>query len=519
MLVLQWLVLFLALVIKTGSLPNAATQAVSSTVVNLDLSHVRHQLPLTFGSFTVDAGQLFEGVFWNNSRAINFSDTSLRALTAALGPSLLRVGGTDADRIFYNLSDSSNTSHSTPPLGFKYVLSGGKAQQLFEFAQGTGTRLVLGLNGVGPRVAGKWVSDNAEDLVKFACHRFPHVVEAWELGNEPNLWLANFKILVHSAQLVEDFKTLRQMLQRYAKCTATKLVGPDVALQLSPTLLEHLAPSMAEFIQAGGSDVVDALSYHWYPLDGREQSKLIDPYYATPARATNLETLDKGDRLAKHMGTVANGTALWTGETALAAFGGQAQVSQTWAGVLYWADALGTAAANGQQEIIRQTLCGAHYGLLDPNSNCSEPNPDYWILWVHKQLMGSKVLRATASSSHIRAYAHCSRKITSSSTVTLLLLNVANVTSCVSLNTTTNTGQAYVLTPFEGNLEAGRTMLNGVELKLADNRLPELSTHAVHLSNNLLLEPYAVAFVTLAGTDASRACASSHMHVRESIII
>lgn len=351
----RWLPLLLCASVADNAVHGGGSGGDEPITISLDLS-VRHIVPATFASFTVDAGQLFEGVFWNNSHEINFSDPTLHTLTSALAPSLLRVGGTDADRIFYNMSDPSNVTSWAPPPGYVHTLPRGRAKALLQFTHSTGNKLVFGLNGVGPRVSGKWTSENAEEFVRFVCDEFPSTVHTWELGNEPNLWPVNFKFLVHSAQLVEDFTTLQQMLRNYANCTATKLAGPDVALQLVPGVMEHLTPSIEAFVKAGGGAVVDALTYHWYPLDGLETGKRVDPYYATPARATALKALTKGEELGKRMAAL--GSVVWTGETALAAFGGQALVSQTWAGVMYWADALGVAAAQGHEAVIRQTLWG-----------------------------------------------------------------------------------------------------------------------------------------------------------------
>ena len=132
---------------------------------------------------------------------------------------------------------------------------------------------------------------------------------------------------------------------------------------------------MEGFVNEGGLSQVDAVTYHWYPEDGKHT---WDPYYATPGKALSLETLRRGESLAAMMKEiVGTGIEVWTGETALAAFGGGALVSQTWAGVMFWADAIGTAARAGQSAIVRQTLCGARYGLLEPARFDLASNPDY----------------------------------------------------------------------------------------------------------------------------------------------
>ncbi len=84
-------------------------------------------------------------------------------------------------------------------------------------------------------------------------------------------------------------------------------------------------------------------------------------------------------------------------------------------------DKLGVSAQEGLGVVMRQTFYGAHYGLIDYNNH---PNPDYWLSYLHKQLVGQHVLsitlkdqqfgtkpeRINLSVSHdIRLYAHCTK--------------------------------------------------------------------------------------------------------------
>ena len=477
--------------------------------VTFDSGAVLHSLPATFLSFTIDAGQLFPGVFWNHSKAIDFRNPVLVSLTSALAPALLRVGGTDADRLFYDMSNPSISLQEAPPpppAGYKYTLTQSSVKELFNFSNATGVSVVFGLNGgPGPRSNGVWQSSNARQLVSYACSRFRSNLAGFQLGNEPNLYLANFDFVLHGEQLVRDFRTLRNLLVEL-NCSA-QISGPDIAEQILPEVLSKLPPTMDDFLSAGGAEVVDAVTYHWYPLDGRESSKWIDPWYATQQRAMSLQTLKRGEVLAQKIrSTVANKAPTWTGETALAAFGGQADTSQAWPGVLFWADAIGVSALNGQHAIIRQTLCGARYGLLDPQSGCTRPNPDYWVMLLWKQLMGSDVLRATSDDSRVRVYA----SIRADQVPALMLINTANSTIDVQLDLTVNGTRAkpldgqrlqlYLLSHYIGEgLRTQRTTLNGEELRLQDNdNLPVVSPVATS-SGKIVLTPFSVAFVLAKG--------------------
>jgi len=195
-------------------------------------SSAEHVVPSTFLSFTIDAGQLFEGVFWNYSSAINFDDEVLLNLTSALAPAVLRVSGTDADRLFYNMSINETNTRATPPPGFTYTLTKGRVSELFQFAQKANVEIAFGLNaGPGPRKgssSNEWSADNAAELVRFSQENFSEVVTTWELGNEPNLYLANFRFVLTDRQLVSDLKTLRDMLKEHHP--SARVVGPDLAV-------------------------------------------------------------------------------------------------------------------------------------------------------------------------------------------------------------------------------------------------------------------------------------------------
>ncbi len=84
-------------------------------------------------------------------------------------------------------------------------------------------------------------------------------------------------------------------------------------------------------------------------------------------------------------------------------------------------DKLGVSAQEGLKVVMRQTFYGGHYGLTDYNNN---PNPDYWLSYLHKKLVGQQVLSITYSdeqfgkmmnsanvsaSQEIRLYAHCTK--------------------------------------------------------------------------------------------------------------
>ena len=55
--------------------------------------------------------------------------------------------------------------------------------------------------------------------------------------------------------------------------------------------------------------------------------------------------------------------------------------------------------------MVRQTLSGSDYGMLDDDT--LQPRPDYWGALLWRRTMGERVLLATSELENLRVYAHC----------------------------------------------------------------------------------------------------------------
>ena len=80
-------------------------------------------------------------------------------------------------------------------------------------------------------------------------------------------------------------------------------------------------------------------------------------------------------------------------------------MSDTFASSFWWVDQLGLLAERGHSVMIRQTLVGSDYGLLDDETLA--PLPDYWVSLLWKQRMGAEVLEVWTDEPDVRLYAHC----------------------------------------------------------------------------------------------------------------
>jgi len=103
----------------------------------------------------------------------------------------------------------------------------------------------------------------------------------------------------------------------------------------------------------------------------------------------------------------APGKPVWLAETGNAQFGGEPGVSDVYIGGLWWLDQLGLLARMGHSVVVRQTLSGMTYALIEDENLF--PRPDYWNSLLWKRLMSPDVYAATVAgdnSARLRAYCH-----------------------------------------------------------------------------------------------------------------
>ena len=147
----------------------------------------------------VDLGQIAEPTrFWNpagakgktlettNRPSYDFGRIRLRNLAAELAPGYLRIGGTEADRVYYALNVTDGPA-DLPPVPFKSVMTAARMHAISDFASATDLDVVLAVNaGWGARTAaGAWDSTQARALFTYI-HDKALPFRVFELGNEPN---------------------------------------------------------------------------------------------------------------------------------------------------------------------------------------------------------------------------------------------------------------------------------------------------------------------------------------------
>ena len=471
-----------------------------------------------FLSFAVDTAQVVGGEFWappgqgrglldtGPVQAYDFSRPRLRQLAAALAPAYLRVGGTDADRTVYRLGERDAERGAAKHA--RWALTGARWDALSEFARALDLKLVFTLNaGRSARDQnGDWDPESARALIAHAVKRGDPVA-VWELGNEPNAFPLLHRTWLSAERYAADLRRASALLAELR--APGKLAGPSSAYW--PVLGEGRSFSNEVIERAG--HVLGVVSWHYYPQQShrcpvatrRARPGVLPP----PAQLGDVEHWAQG--VASVVRAHAPDAQLWLGETGSAQCGGEPGLSNAFADSLWWVDHLGRLARWGHAVVVRQTLSGSDYGLIDDTS--LEPNPSYWASWLWRRLMGTQVLAAgtDTNAASLRVYAHCTPDRAPGYTpggVTLLVVNFDPVgTATLALGAAASRATVYSLQA--DHLGARRVRVGGSELAIGrDGAFPELPALGQSLAGGgeLKVPPLSASFVVLPDAGAA-ACA------------
>lgn len=441
--------------------------------------------------FAIDTSQVVGGRWWSpeanvevgrgahTTEPFDFREPKLRRLARALAPARVRIGGTEADHVVYS---EGSLAAGELPAGYEYAFTRAHWDALAQFTRDVGYSLMFTVNaGPGPRNAdGVWRDDNARLLLDFARDN-PVPDTVWELGNEVNgYWFIHgWSHRVSGEEYARDFHRFRTLVK--AEFPGARVAGP--AGFLWPVMGEPFGSRLGVFegyLRAAGSDA-DIVTWHYYPQQSRRcpmatrrasPTTLLHPGFLdeTAQRAHELEGL-----VREH----APQAELWLGETGNAQCGGEPGVSDRFASSLWYVDQLGALGRLGQP-MIRQTLVGSHYGLLDPDTLA--PRPDYWAALLARRLVSGRMLSVERSGTnpYLRSYAACTPSGTGHrrGAVTYWFVNLspsepARLRLRGVEGVEGGTGaEWYRLTA--ASLQASEVRLNGEPLRYDGGELPEL---------------------------------------------
>ena len=387
-------------------------------------------------SVAIDMAQIVGGPWWEGSsefkagrggkkaNQLDLQQSPLLQQLKRLRPLYLRIGGTEADSVYYA------QDNEPLPAGFSSRLTLARLHELFDFVRRADAKLLFTLNA-NPQL---WQKQRAlmeaqlERLIK-AIKKHNISTINLEFGNENNaFWLAHG--LFEQAN-TKTYSQLYQNVRRKLQGHQIPLAGPANAFW--PRLGEvfsWLSVDSSEFLR-NNANQVDQLTWHYYP----SQSQRC-PVRTLAATAKNFSKLSTHERIEKYFSrmykqrqSLSPSTEIWLGETGSAQCGGEQGISDSFVSSRWWLNQLGLGALYDTQVQIRQSFIGADYGLLDPQT--LQPRPDYYVSLLWKQWMGNRVLRVKSPVADIKAYAHCHpQKIGFKS---LLLISFAKGKQVISL--------------------------------------------------------------------------------------
>ena len=167
----------------------------SAVNVSIDTSHaIAHTSPALV-SFNLDWHKNTEEYpAWSHNASamtIDLTSARLRAAVTALAPGHLRIGGSEGDRIVYDVAgDGCGPASGAPqPFDPAFCLSMSRWRELTAFAADCGVSLVLGLNAMTFR-------SSVNDPINSACAKPPEPLS--NCSGRPVTTLGALRALIHS---------------------------------------------------------------------------------------------------------------------------------------------------------------------------------------------------------------------------------------------------------------------------------------------------------------------------------
>jgi hypothetical protein len=370
--------------------------------------------------FSLDTVQFTGGYWWNwgpegpvPEALPDLESAKLRRLVSYLAPSRLRIGGTDADAAYFcpeeggcelppQYQDAFRNKESERP----GVLTRENIRRAADFAEAVGARVMFCVNaGPGPRdpQTGRWTPDNARALIRYA-KSLPngHVFDIWELGNEVNILFFAFKMPIGSTanEYALDLATFRTLVDEE---DPDALIASPGCFFMPIALLRDLY--FTQSLLPLARDKMDVVTWHLYAT----QSERC-PAFQSPARASKENLFDESfvamhRRFARYVVDAAAGMPVMNGESASSQCGGQAGVSDTLLDALWFADWIGIMAEEGSSAIVRSTIVGGDYGLLDPET--FDPRPSFLAYVLFRRTVERSRLETAADRSQVKAHGFC----------------------------------------------------------------------------------------------------------------
>lgn len=194
------------------------------------------------------------------------SNTDMVALCRRLGPGVLRIGGSEVDRIVWTAKGAGQTAKHVSPRDVDALAS---------FIKATGWQCLYGIN-LGGSATGATNSNLAAEEVDYVHRRLGDQLLGIEIGNEPNLYRRANEYYPHDWSLAKFIGLWSQYRE------AILAVTPGVALT-GPATAGAVETWTIPFGRAVGKNDISLLTQHYYrgagmaPNSNAETLLQLDP--------------------------------------------------------------------------------------------------------------------------------------------------------------------------------------------------------------------------------------------------
>ena len=371
--------------------PSGSVAQVTATVT----SNVVGPIDSTFAGFSFEKGELV-------SRIFSLRDPNVLTLFKALGPGVIRIGGSSSDVITWTPGGSGRTGGQISKVDIDSFAS---------FVRASGWQVIYGIN-----LATNTPAQAAEEAA-YVANALGSSLYCFELGNEPDLYTNVFTApdgskIWNYAKFKSQWDLLSNaILARVGNAT---FAGPDAA--------NNLATYAVPFARDTGAARLKILTQHHYRIHDRDPKTinflLVTPDPVLTAGAPGVEPA----RLPTlKSAALAAGVPFRITEANSATNGGAAGVSDVYASALWALDFMFTVALGGARGVHFHGGDTAKYSPFNFGSEkVTEIKPLYYALLFFSKLGQGALLRSTVDSGGLNLSVYA---IKTSSGVSVLFVN------------------------------------------------------------------------------------------------
>lgn len=388
--------------------------------ISIDPASSAGKLDERYLGFAFDTAQFTGGYWWSwgsegpqPEPVPDLESPKFRRLVSYLAPSRMRIGGTDADAAYFCPEEGVCELPSPYRDVFRDaenerpgVMTHEDIRRAAEFADAVGARVMFCINaGPGPRdpQTGEWIPDNGRALIRYV-RSLPqgNLFDIWELGNEVNIMFNAFymPIFLYWKPYASDLAAFRAVVDEEAPGTRVASPGcffvPYASLRDLNFTLDLLRVARTN---------IDIVTWHLYATQSERCPEIFSPAPASKETLFDESFVSMHRNFARYVVTAAAGLPVMNGESASAQCGGQAGVSDTLVDALWFADWIGIMAEEGSSSLVRQSIVGGDYGLLEPDT--FEPRPSFLAAVMFRRTVERSRLETVSDRSEVKAHGFC----------------------------------------------------------------------------------------------------------------